>query len=73
MMELFNPNKELFKRSSTAKMSKRFVCCVIDMIFVMLLTSLVFSAIFKIVENTNEYKKEKDIVTYEVNYYKELI
>ena len=72
-MKLLESNLEELQRSSPAKMSKRFVCCVIDMIILIFITALVFSGIFKITENTSAYKEQTKIVNTEVDYYNKFI
>ena len=72
-MKLVNLELEELKRSSPARMRKRFASCVIDMIIVLFITALVFSGIFKITENTNAYKEEAKIVNSEIEYYNNFI
>ena len=72
-MRFNNLDIEIFRRSSPARMRKRFACCVIDMIIVLIITVLVFSGVFKITENTNAYKEEIKIVDSELEYYKNFI
>jgi len=53
-------------------MSKRFVCCVIDMILVALLAELVFMGLFQITQSTSAYSAAKATVKDEIAYYESL-
>ena len=70
-MKIFNSNIDILKRSSPAKLSKRFVCFVIDFILVALIAGVVFSGLFQITENTSAYKASKKTVEDEIAYYEQ--
>lgn len=53
-------------------MSKRFVCCVIDLILVALLAELIFMGLFQITQNTSAYSAAKATVKDEIAYYESL-
>lgn len=53
-------------------MSKRFVCCVIDMILVAILAELVFMGLFKITQNTALYNGAMETIDEEIAYYEDL-
>ncbi len=71
-MKLFESNTEILKRSSPAKSSKRFVCCVIDMIIIALAAELIFAGLFQITKNTPAYADASSTVMEEIAYYEEL-
>ncbi len=71
-MNLFKSNIEILKRSSPAKTSKRFVCCVIDLILVALLSALIFKGLFAITENSGRYKDAEVALSDEIAYYETL-
>ncbi len=71
-MRIFNSNIETLKRSSPAKLSKRFVCWAIDFILVALVAGVIFSVLFQIVQNTSAYKAAEDTVNNEIAYYERL-
>ena len=68
-MKLFNSNYELLKRSTPAKMGKRFVCCVIDMAIVFLVAAAIFMGAFAITENSASYKKASLTIREEITYF----
>lgn len=71
-MNILSSNTEILKRSSPAKLSKRFVCCVIDMILVALLAEITFLGIFQFTKNTSAYKEAEQTVADEIAYYEKL-
>lgn len=71
-MKLFSSNYEILKRSAPAKMGKRFIAGLIDMLLVILMTVLLFQGVFAIIKNTDSYKETDSVVQYEVSYYNEL-
>ena len=71
-MKIFSSNKEILKRSSPAKLSKRFVCWAIDFILVALVAGVIFSGLFQITQNTSAYKAAKQTVDEEISYYEKL-
>ena len=70
-MKLFESNIEILKRSSPAKLSKRFVCWAIDFILVALIAGAIFSGLFYITQNTSAYKAYNQIVEDEIAYYEQ--
>ena len=71
-MKIFESNIEILKRSSPAKMRKRFVSCVIDMLIVIFLASCLFLGLFGITKNSAGYKDSMSIVESEIKYYEKL-
>ena len=71
-MNIFESNKEILKKSSPARLSKRFVCCVIDMILVALLSELIFMGLFGITKSTVAYREAKESISEEIAYYEAL-
>lgn len=71
-MKLFESNSDILKRSSPAKLSKRFVCRVIDLILVALLAEVVFMGLFLITQSTSAYKEAELTVDEEIAYYEKL-
>ncbi|MBO5714860.1 MAG: hypothetical protein J6S23_00515 [Clostridia bacterium] len=71
-MRIFDSNIELLKRSSPAKLSKRFVCWAIDFVLVALIAGVVFSGLFQITQNTSAYNAAKGTVSDEIAYYEQL-
>jgi len=72
-MKFIYKNLDKLSISLPAKPSKRFVACVIDMVIVFFVSIVVFSGIFRIVENTAIYKNEEKIIKEEINYYNNLV
>ncbi len=70
-MNFFVSNIDILKRSSPAKLSKRFVCFAIDFILVALIAGVVFSGLFQITENTSAYKALEKTVEDEIAYYEQ--
>ena len=71
-MKVFESNIETLRRSSPAKLSKRFVCWAIDFILIALLAGVIFSGLFGITRNTSAYTATKQTVDDEIVYYKQL-
>lgn len=71
-MKIFEKNTEILKKSSPAKISKRFVCCVIDFILVALVAELIFTGLFQIAKNTSAYTDASSSVKDEIAYYEQL-
>lgn len=53
-------------------MSKRFVCCVVNLILVAFLAELIFVGLFQITKNSSDYKEAQSTITEEIAYYEEL-
>lgn len=60
------------KRSSPAKTSTRFVCCVTDMLLVALVASLLFAILLPITRGTQAYKDAEATALAEIDYYESL-
>lgn len=71
-MRIFNSNIELLRKSSPAKLSKRFVCWVIDFVLVALIAGVIFAGLFQITQNTSAYNAAKEAVNDEIAYYEQL-
>lgn len=71
-MNIFKSNIDVLRRSSPAKLSKRFVCFAIDFILVALIAGVIFSGLFNITQNTSAYKASNQMVKDEIAYYEEL-
>lgn len=71
-MRALESNIEILRRSSPAKSSKRFVCCVIDLILVALFAELIFLGLFQITKNTSAYNAAEATVNDEIAYYEML-
>ena len=71
-MRIFSSNIDILRRSSPAKLSKRFVCWAIDFILVALVAGVIFSGLFQITQNTSAYNAAKDKVGDEIAYYEQL-
>lgn len=70
-MKQLNDINEKLRRASPARASRRFLSFIIDSILLVIVTLLVFSGVFSITENTTSYKEAKDVISLEVEYYKE--
>lgn len=70
--KLLNSNFEVLKRAAPAKMGKRFVACVVDMLLVVFVAAVIFSGIFAITKSTDSYKKAAATVEEEISIYEEL-
>ena len=68
-MNIFKSNIDVLRRSSPAKLSKRFVCFAIDFILVALIAGVIFSGLFNITQNTSAYKASNQMVKDEIAYY----
>lgn len=68
-MNFFKSDIEILKRSLPAKMSKRFISCVIDMMLVMALALGLFAISFSILKNTNMYSSVDESIKEEIKYY----
>ena len=53
-------------------MSKRFVCCVIDLVLVALVAELIFMGLFLITKNTDAYRDATSAISDEIEYYESL-
>lgn len=71
-MNLFSSNIEILKRSAPAKMGRRFLAGVVDMLLVVFVAALIFAGIFAITRNTSGYKAATATVNSEIEYYEEL-
>ena len=71
-MKLFESNTEILRRSSPAKLSKRFVCWVIDLILVAILAEVIFTCAFGFVQKTDAYVSAQKTIEEEIAYYEEL-
>ena len=71
-MKIFESNSDILKKSSPAKLSKRFVCYVINMILVALLAEVVFLGLFQITQSTSAFKDAEQTVADEIAYYEKL-
>ena len=59
-------------RSAPAKMSKRFVCCVIDMVLVALVAEIIFMGLLQITRSTPAYNNATAAINEEIEYYERL-
>ena len=71
-MKIFDSNIETLRKSSPAKLSKRFVCCVIDLILVALLAEGIFAGLFAITKNTPAFTSAETILNDEIAYYESM-
>lgn len=71
-MNILEINTDILRRSSPAKLSKRFVCWVIDLILVALLAEVIFVGAFQITQNIPAYKGAQNTINDEITYYEEL-
>ena len=71
-MKIFESNIDIFKRSSPAKLSKRFVACVIDLVLVALLAEGIFAMAFQIAKSSSAYTEAAEALTEEISYYEDL-
>ena len=71
-MKIFESNIDTLKRSSPAKLSKRFVACVIDLFLVALIAEGIFAGAFQITKSTSAYTAAEAVLDSEISYYEDL-
>lgn len=70
-MNFFKSNFEILKKSSPAKMSRRFISCVIDMILVIALALGLFTISFNVLKKSDMYRSVEESIESEIKYYEE--
>lgn len=62
----------MLRKSSPAKTSKRFVCCVIDLLLIAILAEGIFAGLFLITKNSAAYIAAESTIEDEIEYYEAL-
>ena len=72
-MKLFKSNIEILKRSAPAKMGRRFLAGVVDMLLVVFVAVLIMQGTFAITSSMDGYKAASATVDSEIKYYNDLV
>ena len=72
-MKLFKSNIEILKRSAPAKMGRRFLAGMVDMLLVVFVAVLIMQGAFAITSSMDGYNATTKIVDLEIEFYNDLV
>ena len=72
-MNFYKSNYQTLRRSSPAKMGRRFIACVIDMILVFLVAAAIFAGTYAIAKTTASYKETASVIEAETDYFEDIL
>lgn len=71
-MRFFRSDIDTLRRSSSAKTTRRFVCCVIDLLLIAILAEAIFAGSFLITKSSAAYIAADSAIEDEIRYYETL-